>query len=42
MDTMKHRTLSVQGMTCTGCEGKVEGTLKEMQGRGSRRTIRAA
>ena len=32
MDTMKHRTLSVLGMTCTGCEEKVEDMLKEMRG----------
>ncbi len=32
MDTMKHRILSIHGMTCTGCEGEVEGKLKEMRG----------
>ncbi|MFH1008220.1 MAG: heavy-metal-associated domain-containing protein [Candidatus Latescibacterota bacterium] len=32
METIKHRTLSIGGMICTGCEGKVAGALKEMQG----------
>lgn len=30
--TMKQRRLSVRGMTCTGCEEKVAGALKKMQG----------
>jgi copper chaperone CopZ len=32
MDTIKHRVISVKGMTCSGCEMRVKDRLLEMEG----------